>query len=180
MNIMKSGLSVFALAFAIKAFAEQPKEPVELNSSADLKAPSIAAQDVGNKILDELTSAKFWIFNVNGVENAYTFKKLSSTDVRYSGNPKDIDGLIFFEMTGYREGVKLDSQLTTYRPSQYVNAIKLQKFDRNENRPYEFDLGIDSQNRLFGIMKKDNVIYLQKADAIKPPKDPRKNNPAFF
>jgi hypothetical protein len=165
---------------ALSAFAEQPKEPIELNSGADLKAPSIAVQGLGNKILDEASSAKYFVFMDDNVEYAYSFQRLGSNDVKWSGKPSDIQGLVFFVVTAYQDGVKLNSQLTTYRPSKYKNAIKLEKFDRNEKRPYSFDLGIDSESRLFGVNKVDDVTYLHKSDTIKKPKDPKEDNPLFY
>lgn len=173
MNILKSGLSVFALAFAVNAFAEKPKEPVELNSSADLKGPSISVQGLGNKIIEKASSSKFIVFDSNGIEYAYSIKKLGSADVRYSGNPKDIEGLVFLEVAGYQDGRKFNTQLTTYRPSKYMNAIKLEKFDRDENKPYEFDLGLDSEGRLIGITSLEDVTYFRPCDSIKKPQSAR-------
>lgn len=179
MNILKSGLSVFALAFAINAFAEQPKESIELNPSVDPKAPSISVQGLGNKILDAAGSAKYLVFDYNGKQYAYSIKRLGSGDVRYSGKPSDIEGLVFFDVTAYQDGRKLNSQLTTYRQSKYANAIRLEKFDRNEERPYQFDLGIDSSGELLIIDGRDNVIYLTKQDKIKDPVPFRESNKKF-
>lgn len=177
-------LKLFALIFsnlvALSAFAEQPTEPVELNPNADLTAPSISVQGLGNKILDEATSAKYLVFVDDNVEYAYSFKRLGSNDVKWSGKPSDIQGLVFFVVTAYQDGVELNTQLTTYRPSRYANAIKLEKFDRNEKRPYNFDLGMDSDGRLFGINKADDVTYLRKSNTIRKPKDPKENNPLFY
>lgn len=180
MKFLKYALSSFALCLSLNTFADIPKEKVELNPSADLKAPSISVQGLGNKILDELTSAKYLAFEIDGVEYAYTFKRLGSADVRYTGNPGDIAGLVFLEVTAYQDGLKLNSQLTTYRPSKYKNAIKLEKFDRNEKRPYQFDVGMDSKGRVFGIDSLNEVTYLYKKDSIKQPKDPKEDNPLFF
>lgn len=180
MRLLKFSALIFSNLVALSAFAEQPTEPVELNAGADLTAPSISVQGLGNKILDEATSAKYLVFVDDNVEYAYSFKRLGSNDVKWSGKPSDIKGLVFFVVTAYQDGVELNTQLTTYRPSRYANAIKLEKFDRNEKRPYNFDLGMDSQGRLFGINKADDVTYLHKSGTIKKPKDPKENNSLFF
>lgn len=75
----------------------------------------------------------------------------------------------------------LNSQLSVYRQSKYANAIKLERFDRNEKKPYQFDLGIDSEGRVFGISSEKNVTYFTPADSIKEHVGiEKKANPAFF
>lgn len=169
---MKTSLLVFSIFLCLcnaVAFADAPKEAIVLNPSVDPKAPSISVQGLGNKILDAAGSAKYLVFDYNGKQYAYSIKRLGSGDVRYSGKPSDIEGLVFFDVTAYQDGRKLNSQLTTYRQSKYANAIRLEKFDRNEERPYQFDLGIDSSGELMIIDGRDNVIYLTKQDKIKEP-----------
>lgn len=163
---------IFPLCFFLGgavALADTPKEPVEPNPNADLKAPSISVQGLGNKIIEKASSSKFIVFDSNGIEYAYSIKKLGTGDVRYSGNPQDIEGLVFLEVTGFQDGRKYNTQLTTYRPSKYLNAIKLVKFDRDEHKPYEFDLGIDSEGRLIGITSLEDVTYFRPSDSIKKP-----------
>lgn len=171
---MKTSLLVFSIFLCLcnaVAFADAPREPIALNPSVDPKAPSISVQGLGNKILDAAGSAKYLVFDYNGKQYAYSIKRLGSGDVRYSGKPSDIEGLVFLDVTAYQDGRKLNSQLTTYRQSKYANAIRLEKFDRNEERPYQFDLGIDSSGELLIIDGRDDVIYLHKKDSIKKPKD---------
>lgn len=161
-------VAIFSLLSGF-VLAETPKEAIELNPSVDPKAPSISVQGLGNKILDAAGSAKYLVFDYNGKQYAYSIKRLGSGDVRWSGKPSDIEGLVFFDVTAYQDGRKLNSQLTTYRQSKYANAIRLEKFDRNEERPYQFDLGIDSNGELVIINSSDDVIYLTKQDSIKEP-----------
>ena len=177
---MKRIFAVLAATLSLNAFAEAPKEPVQLAGSYDPKAPSISVQGLGNKILDAATAPKYLVFTINNVEYAYSFKRLGSNDVKYIGKQSDVQGLVFFEVTAYQDGYKLNSQLTTYRQSKYAGAIKLEKFDRNEKRPYKFDLGLDSSGNLFGINKPTDVTYFSPADSIKKPTDTKKNNPLFY
>lgn len=169
MKILKYALSGLALCVSLNTFAESPKEKVEINSTVNLNAPSISVQGIGNEIIGKASSSKYIVFNSNGIEYAYSIKKLGSADVKYSGNPADIAGLIFLEVTGYQDGKKFNSQLTIYRPSKYKNAIKLIKFDRNEYKPYEFDIGLDSKGRLIGITSTEDVTYFSNMEIIKKP-----------
>lgn len=56
---MKRILAVLAAVLSRNAFAEAPKEPVQLAGSYDPKAPSISVQGLGNKILDAATARKY-------------------------------------------------------------------------------------------------------------------------
>ena len=167
---MKRIFAVLAAALSLNAFADAPKEPVQLASSYDPKGLSISVQGIGNKIFDKASSAKYIVFEKNGIEYAYSIKRLESSDVKYIGKRSDIDGLVFLEVTGFQDGYKFNTQLTVYRPSKYQNAIKLQKFDRDEKKPYQFDLGIDSQENLMGITNQNDVVYFSLKDSIKQPK----------
>jgi hypothetical protein len=167
--MMKKLMMVFAAALSLNAFAEAPKEPVQLAGSYDPKAPSISVQGLGNKILDVATSAKYFVTIFNGAEYAYSFKRLGSNDVKYIGKQSDIQGLVFIDVTGYVAGRQLNAQISTYRQSKYSDAIFIKKFDRDEKKPYEFDLGLDTENRLFIINKPGDVIYLKPASEIQKP-----------
>lgn len=178
---MKRIFAILAAALSLNAFADAPKEPVQLAASYDPKAPSISVQGLGNKILDAATAPKYLRYVSNGTEYAYSFKRLEHSEVKYIGRQSDIDGLVFFEVTAYKDGGLLNSQLSVYRQSKYANAIKLEKFDRNEKKPYQFDLGTDSAGRIFGISSEKNVTYFSPADSIKEHVDiEKKANPAFF
>ena len=166
---MKRIFAVLAATLSLNAFAEAPKEPVQLASSYDPKAPSISVQGLGNKILDVATSAKYFVTVFNGTEYAYSFKRLGSNDVKYVGKQSDIQGLVFIDVTGYVAGRQLNAQTSSYRQSKYSDAIFIKKFERNEKKPYEFDLGLDSENRLFIINKPGDVIYLKPTNEIQKP-----------
>jgi len=163
---MKRIFAVLAATLSLNAFAEAPKEPVPLASSYDPKAPSISVQGLGNKILDAATAPKYLLIAHNGVNYAYSIKRLGSGDVKYVGKQSDIDGLVFLDVTAYKDGRKLNSQLTIYRQSKFSNAIYLQKFDRNEKRPYQFDLGLDSDGRLMIVNKPNDVLYMKPVDEL--------------
>ena len=167
---MKRIFAVLAATLSLNAFAEAPKEPVQLAGSYDPKAPSISVQGLGNQIIDKASSAKYIVFEKNGIEYAYSVRRLEASEVKYIGNRSDIDGLIFLDVTGFKDGYKFNTQLTVYRPSKYKGAIKFEKFDRNEEKPYQFDLGIDSQQNLMGITNQNDVVYFSLKDSIKQPK----------
>lgn len=173
---MKKLIVVLAAFFSLSAFAEVPKEPVQLAGSYDPKAPSISVQGLGNKILDAATAPKYLTFTYNKTNYAYSFKRRGSNDVKYIGKQSDIQGLVFFDVTAYSDGDKLGTQLTTYRQSKFSNAIKLQKFERNEKRSYEFDLGLDSDGRLMIVNKENSVIYLAPAEEIQKPVSLKEKN----
>lgn len=173
---MKRILAVLTAALSLNAFAEAPKEPVQLAGSYDPKAPSISVQGLGNRILDVATSAKYFVTTRNGTEYAYTFKRLGSNDVKYIGKQSDIQGLVFIEVVGYVDGLKLNSQLSTYRQSKYANAIWIQKFDRDEKKPYQFNIGLSADNKLVLINGINNVIYMSPSDAIVEHKTNKEKN----
>lgn len=168
-KLIKKILILSTIAFSFNAMAEQPKEKIELNSSYELKGKSISVQGIGNKILEESAKSKYLVINRNNIEYAYSIRKLGSGDMKYYGKESDIDGLVFLEVIGYKDGKQLNNQLTTYRPSKYKNAIYLEKFDRNENRPYQFNLSIDSKGNIFIINDENDVTYLKQSNTLKKP-----------
>ncbi|WP_313451010.1 hypothetical protein [Pseudomonas rhodesiae] len=169
-KMLASNLLVLSsVAFAFNAFAAPPKEAIEANSGYDKKGTSISVQGVGNKVLEQAFKSKYLVINRNDVEYAYSIRKLGSGDVKYVGKQSDIDGLVFLEVIGYKDGKQLNNQLTVYRPSKYKNAIYLEKFDRNENRPYQFDLSVDSGGNVMIINKLNDVTYLTPSDKLKAP-----------
>lgn len=166
--------SVIALAMALAVtttYAEAPKEKLQMNSeykiNTDVRSNSI--QGMGNKILDEASSARYLvrIDPNNGTEYAYNIKRLGSKDLGYTGNPEDIAGYIFFNLTVYIDGTKVQEQTTAFVPSEYSNAIKFLKMDRDEKDTYDFNLGMDSEKRLYIISNKNDVVYLTKSETIK-------------
>lgn len=169
-KLMKNILILSVITFSFNAMAEQPKEKIELNNTYEQKGKSISVQGVANKILEVAGKTKYLVINRNNIEYAYTIRKLGSGDMKYHGNQNDIDGLVFLEVIGYKEGRELNNQLTTYRPSKFKDAIYLEKFDRNENRPYQFNLSIDSKGNIFMINDLNDVTYLEQKDTLKKPK----------
>ena len=76
-----------------------------------------------------------------------TLKGWISKDIGYTGNPEDITGYIFFMLTVYIDGAEVQKQTTAFVPSEYENAIKFLKMDRDEKPTYAYNLGSDG-NRL--------------------------------
>lgn len=167
--------SVIALAMALAVtttYAEAPKEKLQMNSEYKINTDvrSNAIQGMGNKILDEASSARYLVRNDNkGNEYAYNIKRLGSKDLGYTGNPEDIAGYIFFNLTVYINGQKTQEQTTAFIPSEYSNSIKFLKMDRDEKADYNFDLGMDSEKRLYIITSPNDVVYLKKTETIKDP-----------
>lgn len=161
--------AALALAVSVNALAEAPKEAIKENIGYDRKGSSVSVQGIGNRILEQASKSRYLIINRNDIEYAYSIRKLGSGDVKYIGKQSDIEGLVFLEVIGYKDGEELNNQLTVYRPSKYQNSIYLEKFDRNENRPYQFNLSLDSSGKLFIINGLDDVTYLTPSDKLKKP-----------
>jgi hypothetical protein len=178
--------SVIALAMALSVtttYAEAPKEKLEMNSNykanADVRSNTI--QGMGNKILDEATSARYLVrVDTDGTEYAYNIKRLGSKDLGYTGDQEDISGYIFFNLTVYIDGKKRQEQTTTFVPSAYSDAIMFKKMDRDENNTYDFDLGMDKENRLYIITSPTDVVYLDKKETIKTPVSIQEKNKRFI
>ena len=169
-KLLASKLFVLSsVAFVFTAFADQPKESIEANSAYDRKGTSISVQGIGNKVIEQASKSKYLVFNRNNIEYAYSIRKLGSGDVKYVGKQSDIDGLVFLEVIGYKDGKELNNQLTVYRPSKFKYAIYLEKFDRNEKRPYQFNLSVDSAGNVMIVNELNDVTYLTPSDKLKPP-----------
>lgn len=169
----KSFVVLSSLALSISAFADQPKESIEIVRKYDYRGLSIDVQGLGNKILDEAGKSKYLIFKDGKSEYAYSIKRLGSGDVKYIGKQSDIQGLVFISVAGYANGKLISDQLSVYRPSKFGNAIYIDKFDRDERKPYKFDLGIDSSNNLFIINNDKNVTYLNHGDTLTTTERPK-------
>lgn len=177
-------LFALPLIFALStpAFAVTPDEPLTKNPNFVINSNqrSIDIQGLGNKILDEASSARYLVrVDNDGTEYAYNLKRLGSKDLGYTGNPNDIAGYIFFTLTVYIDGTKVQEQTTAFIPSEYSNAIKFLKMDSDENKTYAFNLGMDSNNRVYIITSPTDVVYLEKKETIKKPISIREKNKRF-
>lgn len=166
-------LAIFPLVFglSLSAFGVTPDEPLGRNPGYKINTDqrSIEIQGLGNKILDAATAPKYLVRvdPNNGTEYAYNLQRITLSPSQYSGNPQDIAGYIFFKLTVYIDGSKVQEQTTAFVPSQYSNAIKFMKMDRDEKDSYLFDLGMSDAGRLFIIASANDVVYLEAKDVIK-------------
>ncbi|MFJ2462911.1 hypothetical protein [Pseudomonas sp. NPDC087615] len=124
-------------------------------------------QGYGNRILDQAGKSKYLKFDLQGTEYAYVIERMGSNDVQYTGNTKDLEGVIFIRVRAFKDGFELPKQVSTFTPSKYNNAIRIVKLDRNDERPYEFDLGMDEDKRLFLIDGPTSTTHLEQVDTIK-------------
>lgn len=176
-NTLKLSLMPVAYALSMSAFAVPPLEPITKNPNYILNGNqrSNVVQGVGNKILDVASSAKYQLYHYvnDDKEYAFCFNRVTIANEQYTGNPADIDGYIFFELWYIIDGSEVKDgqfkmmQTSSFGPSKYANAIHVMKMDRDEKRVYEFDLGIDSQNRLFTIRDEHDVNYFTPSDKHK-------------
>lgn len=175
MTLRKIALTLIACplayVFSLSAIAAQPEEPLSKNPGYKINTDqrSIEIQGLGNKILDAATAPRYLvrIDPNNGTEYAYNLQRITLSPSQYSGNPQDIAGYIFFKLTVYIDGSKVQEQTTAFVPSQYSNAIKFMKMDRDEKDSYLFDLGMNDAGRLFIIASANDVVYLEAKDVIK-------------
>ena len=178
-NTLKLSVIPLICAFSMAAFAVTPDEPLTKNPGYKINTDqrSIEIQGLGNKILDEASSARYMVrVDTDGTEYAYSFKRLGSKDLGYTGNAADIAGYIFFKLTVYINGDEVQQQTTAFVPSEYSSAIKFLKMDRDERDTYAFNLGIDSNNRVYVITSPTDVVYLEKKETIKKPISIRERN----
>lgn len=137
------------------------------NESYNQSQVSADIQGFGNEILDQIGKSKYIKFDQQGTEYAFSIVRMGSNDVKYTGNPNDIKGVVFLRVRAYKDGFELPSQISTYTPSKYNNAIKIVKMDRNDERPYEFDLGLDGDKNIYIINSPTSAKQLQQVDEIK-------------
>ena len=131
------------------------------------KQVSADIQGFGNEVLDQIGKSKYIKFDQQGTEYAFSIERMGSNDVKYTGNPNDIKGVVLLRVRAYKDGFELPSQISTYTPSKYNSAIKIVKMDRNDERPYEFDLAMDGDKKIYIINSPTSAKQLQQVDEIK-------------
>lgn len=182
MNILnKAAITALIILGTTVSMAQSPKEPISLNSSYNESQVSSDVLGLGNKILDQAGKSKYLKFDLQGTEYAYVINRFADGDIKYTGNEADIKGVRFLEVKAYKDGFELPIQVSSYSPSKYNNAIRIVKKDRNDERPYEFDIGMDSEKRLYIIESQQEVTYLEQVDTIKTyvPRKDKKSKYAF-
>ncbi|MGY3024287.1 hypothetical protein ACVWXR_002122 [Pseudomonas lurida] len=137
------------------------------NESYQTGQVSADIQGFGNQILDQAGKSKYLKFDLQGTEYAYVIERMGSNDVQYTGNSKDLQGVIFIRVRAFKDGFELPNQVSTFTPSKYSQAIRIEKMDRNDERPYEFDLGLDDEKELFLIESPTSTTKLEQVDTIK-------------
>lgn len=137
------------------------------NESYRVDQVSADIQGFGNQILDQAGKSKYLKFDLQGTEYAYIIERLGSNDVQYTGNAKDLNGVIFINVRAFKDGFELPKQVSTFTPSKYNNAIRIVKMDRNDERPYEFDLGMNEDKQLFLIESPTLTTKLEQVETIK-------------
>lgn len=164
------GLSVNAQEFIESKYVD-PKGTIVVNESCDPRnlGKSITVQGLGNKILDLAGTSRYWVESSNPEtkrEVAYAITRASISDDAYTGNQDYIEGMKFFYLDVYVDGFKAYRQVTAYRESCFVGAIKFDKWSRDEKPDYTFDMDIDENNRLRIINNKHEVYSLTPSDTI--------------
>lgn len=137
------------------------------NENYNDRQVSADIQGFGNQILDQIGKSKYIKFDQQKTEYAYTIERMGSNDVTYTGNPADMKGVRFIKVQLFVDGTPGHTQVSTFTPSKYNNAIKILKMDRDDDRPYEFDLGMDSDNKLYIINNNGSTTALQQVNGIK-------------
>lgn len=160
-DLMLSAL-IFSTATLVHAAPSFSK-----NESYKDNQVSVDIQGFGNQILDQAGKSKYLKFDLQGTEYAYIIERMGSNDVQYTGNTKDLKGVIFILVRAFKDGFELLKQVSTFTPSKYNNAIRIVKLDRNDERPYEFDIGMDEDKRLFLIDGPTSTTHLEQVDTIK-------------
>lgn len=174
-DLMLSAL-IFSTATLVHAAPSFSK-----NESYKDNQVSVDIQGFGNQIIDQAGKSKYLKFDLQGTEYAYVIERMGSNDVQYTGNTKDLKGVIFIRVRAFKDGFELPKQISTFTPSKYNNAIRIVKMDRNDERPYEFDLGMDEDKLLFLIDGPTSTTHLEQVDKIKKhvPRRDKKSPYAF-
>lgn len=137
------------------------------NDSYNENQVSADIQGFGNKVIDQVGKSKYVKFDQQETEYAYTITRYAEGDIKYTGNPADMKGVRFIKVQFFKDGTPGHTQVSTFTPSKYNNAIKIVKMDRDDERPYEFDLGMDSDNKLYIINQNGSTTPLQQVNEIK-------------
>lgn len=168
MNILnKAAITALIVLGTTVSMAESPKEPITLNTSYNSSQVSADIQGLGNEILDQVGKSKYIKFDMQGTEYAYSITRYADGDIKYTGNNDDIKGVKFIEVKAYKNGFELPAQVSTFTPSKYNSAISIVKVDRNDEKPYEFNIGMDSKKRLYIINSETNITYFDQVNTIK-------------
>lgn len=157
---------ISALLFSTATFVHADTH-FSSNNTYNENQVSTDIQGFGNQILDQAGKSKYLKFDMQGTEYAYIIERMGSNDVQYTGNPNDMKGVVFLLVRAFKDGFELPKQVSTFTPSKYNNAIRIVKMDRNDVRPYEFDLGMDEDKRLFLIESTTSTTRLDQVDTIK-------------
>lgn len=160
-DLMLSAL-IFSTATLVHAAPSFSK-----NESYKDNQVSVDIQGFGNQILDQAGKSKYLKFDLQGTEYAYIIERMGSNDVQYTSNTNDLNGVVFIRVRAFKDGFELPNQVSTFTPSKYNNAIQIRKMDRNDERPYEFDLGMNEDKQLFLIESPTLTTKLEQVDTIK-------------
>lgn len=137
------------------------------NENYNQNQVSADIQGFGNRVIDQVGKSKYIKFDQQKTEYAYTITRYAEGDIQYTGNPADMKGVRFIKVQFFVDGTPGHTQVSSFTPSKYNNAIKIVKMDRDDDRPYEFDLGMDSDNKLYLINKNGSTTPLQQVNEIK-------------
>ncbi|MBJ7434860.1 MAG: hypothetical protein JHC54_03610 [Acinetobacter sp.] len=163
---MKFATLISALFFCTASFAHADTS-FSKNESYNENQVSADIQGFGNRVLDQVGKSKYIKFDQQKTEYAYTITRYADSDIKYTGNPLNIKGVRFIKVQFFKDGTPGHTQVSTFTPSKYNNAIKIVKMDRDDDRPYEFDLGMDSDNKLYIINNNGSTTQLQQVNEIK-------------
>ncbi len=158
---------VFTAMLFSTATVVQADTSFSKNENYNDRQVSADIQGFGNQVLDQIGKSKYIKFDQQKTEYAYTIERMGSNDVTYTGNPADMKGERFIKVQLFVDGTPGHTQVSSFTPSKYNNAIKIVKMDRDDDRPYEFDLGMDSDNKLFIINKNGSTTQLNQVNEIK-------------
>lgn len=158
---------VCAALIGSAATIAQAEAKFSKNETYNEQQVSADIQGFGNRVIDQVGKSKYIKFDQQKTEYAYSITRYADGDIKYTGNPGDMKGVRFIKVQLFVDGTPLRTQVSTFTPSKYNNAIKIIKMDRDDEKPYEFDLGMDSDNKLYIINKNGSVTALQQANEIK-------------
>jgi len=178
-KILLSCIVVLGLLCGFSAQAQEPinnqfvdpQGSVKINPSCDAnnRGKSADVQGIGNKILDLAGTSKYWVEFSNPEDKrelAFSVTRASISDEIYTGSQVDIQGLIFFYLDVYVDGFHSYRQVTAFRESCYVGAIFFEKWSRDEQNTYDFDMDIDENNHLRIIKSEHKAYSLTPSDTI--------------